>query len=131
MDNMDVLKRFPIKYVRDYIKKDYKIRDKCVICGSKENLELHHLYSLSQLWQKWCLDNSFKQVTGVEIIKQLRVRFAKDNKEFLESSNLYTLCKFHHTKLHTLYGQNYSNHLVPKVKKWIGLQKEKALGGNN
>ena len=62
MDNMDVLKRFPIKYVRDYIKKDYKISDKCVICESKENLELHHLYSLSQLWQKWCLDNNFKQV---------------------------------------------------------------------
>ncbi len=40
---MDVLKRFPIKYVRDYIKKDYKVRDKCYICGSKDDLELIHL----------------------------------------------------------------------------------------
>ena len=104
---MDVLKRFPIKYVRDYIKKDHKVRDKCVICESKTNLELHHLYSLSELWQKWCFDNSFKQVTSVTIIKQLRIKFANDNKKFLNSSNLYTLCKFHHNKLHTLYGQNW------------------------
>jgi len=58
---MDVLKRFPIKYVRDYIKKDYKIRDKCFICGDKENLELHHLYSLSQLWETWCKEHSLKK----------------------------------------------------------------------
>ena len=75
---MDVLKRFPIKYVRDYIKKDYKIRDKCFICGSKDNLELHHLYSLSQLWEAWCREHNLKKVESVEIIKQLRVTFAKD-----------------------------------------------------
>ena len=63
------------------------------------------------------------------MIKILRMKFAKDNKEFLKSSNLYTLCKFHHNKLHTLYGQNYLNHLVPKIKKWIEIQKDKAIGG--
>ena len=66
---MDVLKRFPIKYVRDYIKKDYKIRDKCFICGSKDNLELHHLYSLSQLWEAWCREHNLKKVESVENIK--------------------------------------------------------------
>ena len=35
---------------------------------------------------------------------------AEDNKKFLSNKNLYTLCKTHHLKLHTLYGQNYSNH---------------------
>tara|TARA_R100001163_G_scaffold64730_1_gene59679 strand:+ start:16 stop:393 length:378 start_codon:yes stop_codon:yes gene_type:complete len=125
---MDVLKRFPIKYVRDYIKKDYKIRDKCFICGSKENLELHHLYSLSQLWEAWCREHNLKKVESVEIIKQLRITFADDNKQFLNNKNLYTLCKTHHLKLHTLYGQNYSNHLVPKVKKWLELQREKVIG---
>ena len=125
---MDVLKRFPIKYVRDYIKKDYKIRDECFICGSKDNLELHHLYSLSQLWETWCQEHNLKKVESVEIIKQLRVTFAEDNKTFLSNKNLYTLCKIHHLKLHTLYGQNYSNHLVPKVKKWLELQREKSIG---
>ena len=70
---MDVLKRFPIKYVRDYIKKDYKIRDKCFICGSKDNLELHHLYSLSQLWEAWCREHSLKKVESVE--KFIFIRF--------------------------------------------------------
>ena len=125
---MSVLKRFPIKYVRDFIKKDYKLKTRCYICGSAEKLELHHLYSLSQLWEQWCKEYNFKQVENVEIIKQLRVRFAKDYKEYLKSDNLYTLCKSHHLKLHTLYGQNYSNHLVPKVKKWMNLQKEKIIG---
>ena len=125
---MSVLKRFPIKYVRDFIKKDYKLKNRCYICGSAEKLELHHLYSLSQLWEQWCKEYNFKQVENVEIIKQLRVRFAKDYKEYLKSDNLYTLCKFHHLKLHTLYGQNYSNHLVPKIKKWMNLQKEKIIG---
>ena len=46
---MRELKRFPIKYIRDFIKKDYKLRDKCFICGSSEKLELHHLYSVSEL----------------------------------------------------------------------------------
>ena len=101
MDNMDVLKRFPIKYVRDYIKKDYKIRDECVICGSKENLELHHLYSLSQLWQTWCVNNNFKQVKSVINIKYLRAKFAKENKEFLNSSNLYTSVSYTHLTLPT------------------------------
>ena len=125
---MSVLKRFPIKYVRDFIKKDYKPKDNCYICKSTKNLELHHLYSLSQLWEQWCKEHNFKQVENVEIIKHLRVRFAKDYKEYLKSDNLYTLCKFHHLKLHTLYGQNYSNHLVPKIQKWMNIQKEKIIG---
>ena len=125
---MDVLKRFPIKYVRDYIKKDYKVRDKCYICGSKDDLELHHLYSLSQLGEIWCKEHNLKQVESVELIKYLRVTFAKDNSKYLNNKNLYTLCRMHHSKLHTLYGQNYSNHLVPKVKKWLDIQKDKLIG---
>ncbi len=65
---MDVLKRFPIKYVRDYIKKDYKIRDKCFICGSKDNLELHHLYSLSQLWEAWCREHNLKKMLDKKLM---------------------------------------------------------------
>ena len=72
--------------------------------------------------------HNLKKVESVEIIKQLRVTFAEDNKKFLSNKNLYTLCKTHHLKLHTLYGQNYSNHLVPKVKKWLELQREKVIG---
>ena len=53
---MNKLKRFPVKYIRDYIKKDYKLRDECYICKATDNLELHHLYSVSQLFEKTWLD---------------------------------------------------------------------------
>ena len=63
---MSELKRFPIKYIRDYIKKDYKLRDKCYICGSTEKLELHHLFSISQLFNEWCSRNKITEINTVE-----------------------------------------------------------------
>lgn len=122
---MSELKRFPIKYIRDYIKKDYKIRDKCYICGSEANLELHHLYSVSQLFERWCSENKVTEIDTVEKITSLREKFAIDCKESLDHHNLFTLCKNHHQRLHNIYGQNYSNHLVPKIKNWLDIQKDK------
>jgi len=122
---MSQLKRFPIKYKRDYIKKDYKIRDECFICGTKENLELHHLFSVSQLFNDWCLKNKVTEIDSVEKITSLREIFSVDCKESLDHHNLYTLCKNHHQRLHNIYGQRYSNHLVPKIRNWLEIQKEK------
>ena len=99
---MTSLKRFPIKYIRDFIKKDYKIRDECYVCGSKETLELHHLYGLSELFDKWCISNNVTDIRNVEMINQLREKFATDEKDNLSNKNLYTLCKTHHIRLHTL-----------------------------
>ena len=78
---MTSLKRFPIKYIRDFIKKDYKLRDECYVCGTKESLELHHLYGLSELFDKWCTTNKIKKVDTVEIINQVREDFANDEKD--------------------------------------------------
>ena len=122
---MSQLKRFPIKYIRDYIKKDYKLKDKCYICGSKEKLELHHLFSVSQLFEQWCSENKVTEIDTVEKITSLSEIFAVDCKESLDHHNLYTLCKTHHQRLHNIYGQNYSNHLVPKIKNWLEIQKDK------
>ena len=122
---MSQLKRFPIKYIRDYIKKDYKLKDRCYICGSEENLELHHLFSVSQLFKQWCAENKVTEIDTVEKITSLREIFAVDCKESLDHHNLYTLCKTHHQRLHNIYGQNYSNHLVPKIKNWLEIQKDK------
>ena len=122
---MSQLKRFPIKYIRDYIKKDYKLKDKCYICDSKEKLELHHLFSVSQLFEQWCSENKVTEIDTVEKITSLREIFAVDCKESLDHHNLYTLCKTHHQRLHNIYGQNYSNHLVPKIKNWLEIQKDK------
>jgi 5-methylcytosine-specific restriction endonuclease McrA len=122
---MKNLRREPMKYVRDFIKKDYKARDCCYICGSIEHLDLHHLYSLSELFNQWCAKNSIPDITNEEQIMLLRVQFAKDCADRLSNDNLYTLCKHHHIQLHSLYGQRYANHMAPKVKNWIEIQRNK------
>jgi hypothetical protein len=121
---MSDLKRLPVKYLRDYIKKDYKLRDKCFICNSVETLELHHLYSVSELFERWCAKNRIKSVNSVDEITTLRVKFAEDCSEELSHKNLYTLCKTHHQRLHYLYGKSYSNYMALKVKTWLLNQRE-------
>jgi 5-methylcytosine-specific restriction endonuclease McrA len=122
---MDTLKRFPIKYIRDYIKKDYKLKDECFICGTTNTLELHHLYSVSELFSKWCISKKIKSIESVDLINKLRIEFSEDEKDLLSNKNLFTLCKNHHIRLHTIYGQTYANHLVPKIKNWLLVQREK------
>jgi hypothetical protein len=82
------LKREAIKMVRDYIKKDYKSRDYCFICGSTETLDLHHLYSLSELFNTWLDKNKIRLDNTVEQITALRVQFAKENEAALSADNL-------------------------------------------
>jgi transcription elongation factor Elf1 len=121
---MSELKRLPVKYVRDFIKKDYKYDACCFICGSTEKLELHHVYSVSELWNNWLDAHKYSNLTVDQVMK-LRVDFYNDNKEHLDSHNLYTLCKVHHQRLHNIYGARYSNWRSEKVKIWIVAQKEK------
>lgn len=122
---MAELKRELVKYVRDFIKKDYKLRDCCYICGSTAKLELHHLYSVSELFNKWCVRNNIKAITTEEQILELRVRFAEDCATDLNNANLYTLCSDHHKRLHNLYGQTYPNFMATKIKAWLEIQKDK------
>ena len=122
---MNQLKRFPIKYIKDFIKKDYNLRDECFICGSKDKLELHHLLSISELFNKWCVKNKINAIDDVDYIKKLRIEFANDCGEELSHKHLFTLCSVHHKQLHSIYGQTYSNHLAPKIKNWLEIQKAK------
>jgi len=122
---MSNLRRIPIKYIRDYIKKDYKLRDECYVCKCTDRLELHHMYSISQLFESWCVKNKITEVNSVDAIKEIRVKFYDDEIDRLSNDNLYTLCKTHHERLHNIYGQRYSNHMSPKIIKWLELQREK------
>ncbi len=122
---MNKLKRIPIKYVRDFIKKDYKLRDECYICGIKEKLELHHLFSVSELFNNWCDKNKISVIEDVDAIKDLRVQFSQDCESDLSHDNLFTLCSTHHKQLHNIYGQRYSNHLTSKIKNWLDIQRAK------
>ena len=122
---MAELKREVIKMVRDFIKKDYKPKECCYICGSLDSIELHHLYGVSELFNTWVEKNKIRLDNTVEQIKELRVTFAQDNAEALGNDNLYNLCKKHHTNLHSIYGQRYSNSMGLKVKNWIEIQRSK------
>jgi len=113
------MNRVPVKYIRDYIKKDFDKKTYCEICGDTNNLELHHIYTLSELWDNWCDKH---KISGLDVLEH-RAQFVKDEQDKI--SKEITLCKTHHTTLHRIYGQQYSNHRASLVLKWIETQKEK------
>ena len=119
------LKRDPVKYIRDYMKSQYKAKECCYICGSSENIELHHLYSVADLWHSWSKNNKIIVETEEDILA-IRDRFVTENNLYLDNSYLYSLCKPHHQRLHSIYGKSYSNYSAKKVEKWLELQKSKT-----
>lgn len=119
------LKRDPVKYIRDIMKSSYKARECCYICGTTENIELHHLYSVAELWNYWAKTNRIVISTDQDIL-ECRDRFVKENELFLSNDNLYSLCKAHHQRLHSLYGKSYSNYMAKRVKAWLDIQKQKS-----
>lgn len=122
------LKRDPVKFLRDFLKKDHKYGTECYICGCQEKLELHHIYTLSYLWDTWARKNGINrhQIRSVEEMIELRPKFFEDNKEYLNPDDYYMLCKQHHARLHNLFGLSYSTVVAEKVKVWI----EKQRNGN-
>lgn len=123
---MSDLKRLPVKYVRDFIKKDYVYGTECFICGEKQSLELHHLYSISELWNEWLAKYKIdSDRLTIERVMALREVFYEEHKHLLGPKNLYTLCKTHHLRLHSIYGARYSNWRSEKVKSWLESQKDK------
>lgn len=121
-------KRLPVKHVRDGMKSKYKEREPCFICGTTENIELHHIYSVSELWNTWIRNNKITISCDDDVISN-RKQFEIDNEQFLNNDNLYSLCKPHHMKLHQIYGKSYSNYMGERVKKWLHNQRDKH-GGN-
>lgn len=127
-DKLEDFKRLPVKYVRDGIKSKYKVKEACYICGSLENIELHHLYSVSDLWNTWLTKNKLTVSNGDEVIA-LRSKFEEDNKDMLSNDNLFSLCKPHHQRLHQVFGKSYSTYVgETKVLPWLTLQKNKFNG---
>lgn len=117
-----MFKREPVKHVRDGMKSRYKNREPCYICGSIENIELHHLYCVSELWNAWTLKNRIK-VTSDEDVRMYRAQFESEHEDKLNNENLYSLCKAHHSRLHQIFGKSYSNYVAVKVSEWLERQK--------
>lgn len=120
-------KRIPVKWVRDRAKSAYEKQDQCWICGSHEDLELHHLHSITVLLERWA------KLQGHDITTDEGILAVRD--EFIEQHHseiyeqVYTLCNRHHVQLHGVYGKTPQPGSEPKQARWLEIQREKHLTG--
>lgn len=123
IEGENVLKRDPIKYVRDRAKAAYEKGTECRICGTTEELDFHHYYTLTPLFNKWCKTNKISIVTEEDILA-VRDRFIKEHHDELYNQTV-TLCHTHHMHLHSIYGKDPILSTAPKQKRWVEIQREK------
>lgn len=119
--------RIPVKWVRDKAKAAYDKKDTCHICGTTEDLELHHTHSITLLLEEWSKKMGYDISTDEGILK------VRD--EFIEAyrteiyDKVYTLCNRHHVQLHGIYGKKPPKHTADKQERWIELQRNKHQTG--
>jgi hypothetical protein len=117
------LKRDLVKYVRDRAKSKYDKGTDCRICGSKENLDFHHFYGLTELLAKWLRGNKLTIQTAEEIMS-VRDTFIEEHlRELYEEA--VTLCHEHHLRLHSIYGKRPKLFTAQKQERWVERQREK------
>jgi len=120
-------KRIPVKHVRDKAKSAYEKQDHCYICNTAQDLELHHLHSITLLLERWA------QQCGYDISTDEGILAVRD--EFISSHHaelydqVYTLCNPHHVALHGVYGKAPQPGSEPKQARWIEIQREKVASG--
>ena len=119
--------RIPIKWVRDRAKAAYIKKDECFICGTKQDLELHHLHSLTILLNRWADKNNYDISTDDGILA-VRDEFIEQHYTELYEM-VYTLCNGHHIKLHGVYGKAPAPNSTDKQRSWIEKQKAKLVDG--
>lgn len=119
-------KRIPVKWVRDRAKSAYEKADSCFICGTKQDLELHHLHSITYLLEKWASDQEYDISTDDGILA-VRDEFISTHKHEIYEL-VYTLCNKHHVSLHSVYGKSPPPGSEPKQERWIEIQKAKCAG---
>lgn len=121
---MSELKRLEVKYVRDRAKSRYSKDGECAICGTTEDLQLHHYHTVDLLWNKWKKANGIV-IDEVDDILAVRDDFIAEH-EYELYDDVVTLCKnCHNFKLHRLYGQKPSLATAPKQRRWVEKQAAK------
>jgi hypothetical protein len=116
-------KRVAVKWVRDAAKSAYKKGLCCYICGSKEELELHHLNSITLLLGDWASKKGYDISTDEGILAVRHEFIAAHHRELYVQ--VYTLCNKHHMALHDIYGKVPPFSSVEKQDAWIKSQREK------
>lgn len=119
-------KRIPVKWVRDRAKSAYEKKSECYICGTEQELELHHLASITLLLEAWASRKGYDISTDDGILA-VRDEFISEHRVEIYDE-VYTLCNRHHVKLHQVYGKSPPRGSEPRQKKWIDIQKSKLNG---
>ena len=118
--------RIPVKWVRDKAKAAYEKKEHCYICGTSEDLELHHLASITLLLNGWADRKSYDISTDDGILAVRDEFIAEHHKEIYD--DVFTFCNHHHVKLHGVYGKAPPLNSADKQRKWIEIQKAKLEG---
>lgn len=119
-------KRIAVKHVRDKAKAAYTKADTCHICGTSEDLELHHTHSITLLLNAWALRKGYDISTDEGILAVREEFIAEHHHELYEA--VYTLCNKHHVALHRVYGKTPIKGSETKQASWIIKQKAKLEG---
>lgn len=115
--------RIPVKWVRDKAKSAYDKKDHCYICGTDQDLELHHTHSITVLLENWAATKGY-DISTDEGILAVRDEFIETyHKEIYD--DVFTLCNKHHVLLHSVYGKKPALHTASKQLNWIEKQKAK------
>jgi hypothetical protein len=117
--------RIPVKWVRDKAKAAYEKKSHCFICEATQDLELHHLHSVTILLQTWSQQKGYDISTDDGILAVRDEFISEHNKELYEQ--VYTLCNKHHVALHSTFGKAPQPGSEAKQARWIGIQREKFL----
>ena len=97
--------RIPVKWIRDKAKAAYQKQDHCYVCGKSEDLELHHLHSITVLLNRWSEQKGYDISTDDGILAVRDEFIAEHEYEVFEAT--VTLCHFHHAdSLHKIYGKS-------------------------
>lgn len=120
------LKRDPVKYIRDGVKANYQRKDYCEICGVTEDIELHHYHTVSFILEKYAKEKGLALTTKEQVLA-MRDDFYKEHWHELVEDTV-SLCNYHHTTLHKIYGQKPLLHTADKQRIWVKKQYDKAHG---
>ena len=119
-------KRIPVKWVRDRAKAAYEKQGECYICGTTEDLELHHFNSVTLLLERWATVKKY-DISTDEGILAVRDEFITDHQDELYNK-VRTLCNKHHVALHGVYGKAPPIGSVARQERWVDMQKAKFEG---
>lgn len=118
--------RIPVKWVRDRAKAAYQKQDHCAICGTDQDLELHHTHSITILLNNWAEKMGYDISTDDGILA-VRDEFIEVHRKEIYD-DVYTLCNKHHVALHAVYGKAPSIASAGKQAGWIDKQRAKLNG---